>query len=69
MRVTSRATVASGRTRWLPQPLAFTLRCSVLVCLRCGASRVETLPRGCAIDAERGDQLGGGIGRLELEDG
>jgi len=27
------------------------------------------LPRGRAIDAELGDQLGGGIWRLELEDG
>ena len=29
----------------------YTLRCSVLVCLRCGASHAETLPRGRAIDA------------------
>ncbi len=43
--------------------------CSVLVCLRCDASRAETLPRGRAIDAQRSDQLGGGIWRLELEDG
>jgi hypothetical protein len=48
---------------------ASTVRCSVLVCLRCGASHTETLPRGRAIDAQRGDQLGGGIWRLELEDG
>jgi len=41
----------------------------VLVWLRCGASHAETLPRGRAIDAERGDQLGGGIWRVELEDG
>ena len=48
---TARATVASGRTRWLPQRHASTLRCSVLVCLRCSASHAETLPRGRAIDA------------------
>jgi hypothetical protein len=48
---TARATVASRRTRWLPQRLGSTLRCSVLVCLRCGASHAETLPRGRAIDA------------------
>lgn len=48
---TARATVASGRTRCLAQRLASTLRCSVLVCLRCDASHAETLPRGRAIDA------------------
>jgi hypothetical protein len=34
-----------------------------------GASDAETLPRGRAIDPKRSDQLGGGIWRLELEDG
>ena len=37
----------------------------MLVCLCCGASHAETFPRGRAIDAQRGDQLGGGIWRLE----
>jgi hypothetical protein len=41
----------------------------VLVWLRRGASHAETLPRGRAIDAYSGDQLGGGIWRLELENG
>jgi hypothetical protein len=50
-RTHARATVASARTRWLLQRLASTVRCSVLVCLRCGAFHAETLPRGRAIDA------------------
>jgi hypothetical protein len=37
--------------RWVPQRPASILRCSVLVCLRCGASHAETSPRGRTIDA------------------
>lgn len=43
--------------------------CSVLVCLGRGAPHAETLPHSRAVDAERGDQVSGGIWRLEREDG
>ncbi len=65
---TAQARVPSGRTRWLPQRLASALRCSVPVCLGCGASHGEALPRGRAIDAESAQQRCRRIWWLESED-
>ena len=43
-------------------PTRFPLRCSVPVCLRCGASHAETLPRRRAIDVQGGDNSAAGSG-------